>query len=298
MSAGASGSRWGRACASIFALKPGGPADEITVTVDQDLVKPYAMEVGAVIDNRQIVNFPLDGRNFLQLSLLLPGTAPAAQGSPGSVRGEFTVNVNGAREDSNNFILDGVFNNDPKLNTFAINPPVDAIREFEILTSTYEASFGRSGGAQVNVALKSGTNGFHGTAYEFFRNAALDARNFFAQSEDAAPRYQRNQFGFSLGGPVRKDRTFFFTDYEGRRVREGITQVTNVPTELERAGDFSQSSFHSSSNPFTQRPFENNQIPEPWINPIGRRHCRALPAAQPDRVGPELRLIAGSARPR
>ena len=115
------------------------------------------------------------------------------------------------------------------MNSFAINPPVDAIREFEILTGSYDASSDAAAGAQVNIVTKSGTNEIHGTAYEFIRNAALDARNFFARPEEAAPRYQRNQFGFSLGGPMRKNRTFFFVDYEGRRMREGITQVTNVP---------------------------------------------------------------------
>ena len=260
-----------------ISLQPGGPAEEITVVAKQGLVKPDTMNMGAVIENRQIVNFLLDGRNFLRLSLLLPGTAPAAQGSPGSVRGEFAVNANGAREDSNNFILDGAFNNDPKLNSFAINPPVDAIREFAILTSTYDATFGRSGGAQVNIAMKSGTNSIRGTVYEFFRNAALDARNFFAHTDDATPRYQRNQFGFSLGGPVRKNRTFFFVDYEGRRVGEGITQVTNVPTALERAGDFSQSIFVQPLDPFTQRPFEKGRIPPDRINVIGRAIANLYP---------------------
>lgn len=251
-------------------LELGPPAEEIIVTANQPLLEPDTAGLGTVIGNPQIVSFPLDGRNFLQLSLLVPGAAPAAQGSPGSVRGEFTVNISGAREDSNNFILDGAYNNDPKLNTFAINPPVDAIREFEILSSTYDATFGRSGGAQVNVALKSGTNGFHGTAYEFFRNAALDARNFFAFSGEAAPRYQRNQFGFSLGGPVQKNKTFFFADYEGRRERQGITQVTNVPTALERAGDFSQSMFPRPLDPYTQRPFQNGRIPSERLSAIGK----------------------------
>ena len=262
-----------------IALRPGGPAEEIVVTVNQNLVKTDAMDVGTVIENRQIVNLPLDGRNFLQLSLLLPGTAPAAQGSPGSLRGDFSVNASGAREDSNNFLLDGAFNNDPKLNTFAINPPADAIREFELLTSTYDASFGRSGGAQVNVVLKSGSNEFHGTAYEFFRNAALDARNFFAHNEPATPRYQRNQFGFSLGGPVRLDRTFFFADYEGRRVREGITQVTNVPTDLERAGDFSESAFPRPLDPYTGLPFPGGRIPPDRISAIGRAVALLYPSA-------------------
>ena len=113
-----------------------------------------------MIENRQVTGLPLDGRNFLNWRLLVPGAAPPAQGSAGSVRGDFAFSVNGAREDANNFLLDGVYNVDPKLNTFGVRPPVDAIREFEILTSTYDASFGRSAGAQVNVVLKSGTNDF------------------------------------------------------------------------------------------------------------------------------------------
>src|SRR5207237_7560161 len=114
--------------------------------------------------------------------------------SRGSVRGDFAFNINGAREDANNFLLDGVYNVDPKLNTFGVKPPVDAVQEFEILAGTYDASFGRNPGAQVNVVLKSGANRLHGTAYEFFRNGALDARNFFAPADQPAPKYQRNQF--------------------------------------------------------------------------------------------------------
>ena len=274
-------------------LEPGGPAEEIVVTASRNLLEPDSMRLGAVVENRQIVDLPLDGRNSLQLSLLLPGTAPAAQGSPGSVRGEFAINVNGAREDANNFILDGAYNNDPKLNTFAINPPVDAIREFEILTSSYDASFGRSAGAQVNVALKSGTNAFHGTAYEFFRNAALDARNFFSHTEDAAPRYQRNQFGFSLGGPVRRNRTFFFADYEGRRVREGITQISNVPTELEKKGDFSESIFPKPVDPYTQLPFSGGRIPDVRISTIGKAIADLYPL--PNRQTPGQNFVSSPA---
>jgi hypothetical protein len=256
-------------------LQPGGPKEEVLVTASPSLIEPDATDISAVIENRQIVNFPLDGRNLLELSLLLPGSAPGAQGSPGSVRGDFSANINGAREDSNNFILDGAFNNDPKLNSIAINPPVDAIREFEILTSTYDASFGRSGGAQVNMSLKSGTNNFHGTAYEFFRNAALNARNFFTLAETGKERYQRNQYGFSLGGPIQRNRTFFFVDYEGRRRSEGITHATNVPTALERQGDFSQSA--SPIDPFTQLPFNADRIPSERISEIGRKIANLYP---------------------
>src|SRR6185369_2041765 len=153
--------------------------------------------------------------------LLTPGVVPSAQGSAGSVRGDFAVNVNGGREDSNNFLLDGVYNGDPKLNGFAVTPPVDAVREYEVLSNAYDASFGRNAGAQVNVVLQSGSNRLHGTVYEFLRNSVLDARNYFAPAHESSPKDIRNQFGASLGGPIAKDRTFFFVDYEGRRVREG-----------------------------------------------------------------------------
>ncbi len=196
-----------------------------------------------MIENRQITGLPLDGRNFYELSLLVPGAVPPAQGSAGSARGDFAFSVNGAREDANNFLLDGVYNVDPKLNTFGVRPSVDAIREFEMLTSTYDASFGRNPGAQVNVILNSGSNDFHGSLFEFHRNAALDARNFFAPASEPKPKYIRNQFGGSLGGPIKRDRTFFFADYEGTRSREGITRITNVPTAEERAGNFSHSLF-------------------------------------------------------
>ncbi len=144
--------------------------EQVQVTGTRDALKTESAALSTVIENRHVTELPLDGRNFLELSLLAPGTAPAAPGSAGSVRGDFAFNVNGAREDSNSFLLDGVYNGDPKLNTFGVIPPVDAIREFEVLTSGYDASFGRNAGGQVNVVLKSGTNQLHGSAYEFFRN--------------------------------------------------------------------------------------------------------------------------------
>src|SRR5215212_5106288 len=139
-----------------------------------------------------------------------------------------------------------------------------------MLTSTYDASFGRNPGAQVNVILKSGSNDFHGSAFEFHRNAALDARNFFAPGSESKPKYIRNQFGGALGGPIKRDSTFFFTDYEGTRSREGITRITNVPTALERAGNFSQSLFGPPVSPFPGLTFTNGTIPDFLINPVGR----------------------------
>src|SRR5918999_1341905 len=191
--------------------------------------------MGTVIDNTRIAGLPLDGRNVLELTLLAPGTAPSPQGSASSVRGDFAFTVNGAREDFNGFLLDGVDNVDPKLNTVAVRPPVDAIQEFEVLTSTADASFGRHGGAHVNVVTRSGSNDIRGTAWGFFRNNALDARNHFAPEGEDSPEYGRSQFGASIGGPVVRDRTFFFADYEGMRSDEGITRIATVPTAGELA---------------------------------------------------------------
>ena len=245
-------------------------------------LKKDSAALGTVIENRQVTQLPLDGRNFLELTLLVPGAVPAPQGSASSVRGDFAFSINGGREDANNFLLDGAFNVDPKLNTFGVKPPVDAIREFEVLSHSYDATFGRNSGAQVNIVVKSGSNAFHGSAYEFFRNGALDARNYFAPRGVDAPEYRRNQFGGSFGGRLIADRTFFFADYEGTRIREGITRVTTVPTLAERAGDFSQS-LVKPINPFTQQPFPGNQLPDFFLHPVGRAIAGLYP--EPNRAG-------------
>jgi len=232
------------------------------------LVRPESPAMGGVIDNRQVLGLPLDGRDFFELCLLLPGVAPAAEGSAGSVRGAFSISVNGAREDANNFLLDGAYNGDPKLNGVSVTPPVDAIREFEVATSTYDSSFGRNAGGQINVVTRSGGNQFHGTAYEFLSDGALDGANFFAPSGQPAPMYRRNQFGGTLGGPIEKDRTFFFVDYQGTRTAAGQTLVTNVPTTAERNGDFSQSNL-VAIDPTSGQPLPGNVVPEYYLNPTG-----------------------------
>jgi outer membrane receptor protein involved in Fe transport len=262
-------------------LLAGSRTDSVSVSGQAPMTRTESASMGGVINTRAILGLPLDGRNFYELGLLLPGVVPAAPGSAGSVRGDFAINVNGGREDSNNFLLDGVYNGDPKLNGFGVNPPVDAIREFEVLTNAYDASFGRNAGGQVNVVTKSGTNQVHGTIYEFFRNAGLDARNFFAPSNEASPKYQRNQFGASAGGPLVKDRTFLFGDYQGRRVREGITRITNVPTLAERRGDFSQS-LNPPINPLSGQPFPGNQLPQMFQHPVGSAIANLYPLPNRD----------------
>ena len=216
-------------------LEIGALTDRVEVTAPVVHVRRGSPAVGTVVDNRQILDLPLDGRNFLELTLLAPGAFPAAPGSAGSVRGDFAFSVNGGREDFNSFLLDGADNIDPKLNTGGVKPPVDAIQEFEVLTSTPEAAFGRQASSQVNVVLKSGSNEVGGTAYHFLRDGALDAPNYFAPRDEPDPEYQRNQFGFSLGGPVVKDRVFYFADYEGTRATEGITRIATVPTAAQLA---------------------------------------------------------------
>ena len=169
------------------ALQPGAVTDTVTVRATDGLVDRATPSLTFRVDGEHLVTLPLDGRNFLDLALLAPGAAPAAQGSAGSVRGDFAFNVNGAREDANAFLLDGVLNVDPKLNSAAVRPPVDGIREFEVITSLPDASFGRGAGAQVNIVTKSGTNTFAGNAYDYFRTAAFNARNYFAPENDDAP---------------------------------------------------------------------------------------------------------------
>src|ERR1700737_363006 len=216
-------------------LELGALTDRVEVTAPPVELRRGSPSLGTVVDNRQILDMPLDGRNFLELTLLVPGALPAAQGSAGSVRGDFSFNVNGGREDANNFLLDGADNVDPKLNTSGVKPPVDAIQEFEVLTTTPEAASGLHSGGLVNVVLKSGTNEVRGTTYGFFRNGRLDALNHFSPRSEPAPAYQRGQAGFSLGGPIARNRSFYFADYEATRADEGITRIATVPTAADRA---------------------------------------------------------------
>jgi hypothetical protein len=266
-------------------------AGKVTVDVAgiAPLVRPESPAMGGVIDNRQVLGIPLDGRDFFELSLLLPGVAPAAEGSAGSVRGAFSISVNGAREDANNFLLDGAYNGDPKLNGVSVTPPVDAIREFEVATSTYDTSFGRNAGGQINVVTRSGGNQFHGTAYEFFSDGALDGTNFFAPSGQPAPKYRRNQFGGTLGGPLVRDRTFFFVDYQGTRTAAGQTLVTNVPTLAERNGDFSLSNL-VAVDPASGQPLPGNQVPQYYLNPIGMAIAALYPL--PNRNAPAANFVS------
>lgn len=271
-------------------LQVGAPAEQVLVEATAIALERDSAALGTLVDNRHVVNLPLDGRNVLELTLLSPGTAPAAQGSASSVRGDFAFTVAGGREDANGFLLDGVDNVDPKLNTPAVRPTVDAIREFQVATSSYEPSTGRYGAGQVHIVLKSGTNSLGGTAYGFFRNGAMDARNYFAPRDEPAPDYRRGQFGGSIGGPIVRDRLFFFADYEGTRITEGVTQLTSVPTAAERSGDFSASALTPPINFLTGQRFPGDRLPDFFLNPIGRAIANLYPL--PNRANPLANYVS------
>ena len=271
-----------------FTLEVGPASDAITVSGESSPLEATQAAIGNVIPNRFIVSLPLNGRNFLQLSLLVPGTAPAAVGSPGSERGRFAFQTNGARESANSFLYDGAYAIDPILNSFSFAPPVDAVSEFRIQTSNSEAGLGRNSGGQIAVAIKQGTNEIHGTAYEFLRNDRFDARNFFSRPNDPVPTLRRHQFGASLGGPVARDSTFFFANFEGLRETRAQTRTTNVPTEAERQGDFSSSAGNAPINFFSQQPFPNARLP--YSNPIGRAVAELYP--KPNRATAGQNFVA------
>jgi outer membrane receptor protein involved in Fe transport len=271
-------------------LQIGAVIQAVDVTVPFIPIDYDTPALHTFIDERQITELPLDGRNFLELALLAPGASPPPQGSASSGRGDFALSINGAREDFNGFLLDGVYNIDPKLNTPSVRPPVDGIGQFQVLTSAYDASFGRNAGGQINVITKSGANRFSGSAYEFLRNGKLNARNHFAPRNEPAPDYDRHQAGGSLGGPLARNHTFFFVDYERTHLREGTTKVTNVPTLAERTGDFSQTLFNRPFNFLFGQPFTDGVIPSVFQSPVGRAIAALYPA--PNRATPFANYVS------
>lgn len=227
-----------------FTLQVGHLREEVAVTESVPVIQTDTSALGQVIDRRQVRNLPLNERNFLSFALLVPGGQMPVEGSQNSTQGG-AIAVNGAREQSNDFLLDGVDNNDLYINQYSVLPSVDAIQEFKVQSANHSAEFGRSGGAQINIILKSGTNEIHGSAFEFLRNRHLDAKNFFDQPDCTAnsipgtcaviPRLDRNQFGGTLGGPIQRDKTFFFVSYEGLRLRQATTREAVVPSQVDLA---------------------------------------------------------------
>ena len=262
---------------------------QVEISDATPLLEPENTALGAVISRAEIAHLPLNERSFLQLALLSAGTLPAAPGSQLSRQNSSGLHVGGAREAANNFSLDGVDNNDLYINRLVVSPPLDSIREFRLHAANYRAEYGRSGGAQIHVVSQSGSNRFHGSLYDYLRHHALDARNFFDAPERPIPQFRRNQFGASLGGPVRRAQTFFFSGYEGTRVRDGVTKTARVPGLLQRGGDFSDAAL-PLIDPFTQQPFPGHRIPAERIDPIARALVSRWPV--PNRSGAAQNFVS------
>lgn len=215
-------------------LTLGNVSEVVEVSEDIPLVQSENASLGNVVDQKKVVELPLNGRDYLQLAQLQPNVFAPAQGSSLGFRGG--LNVAGNSEVANNYTMDGIDNNDETTNQPLHRPILDAVREFKVVTGTYAAEYGRQAGGQIIVTTKSGTNQFHGSAFEFHRNSIFDAANFFAPSK---PTFKRNQFGGVIGGPIRRDRTFFFAGYEGQRRGQQEASLANVPTDAMKLGDFS-----------------------------------------------------------
>ncbi len=266
-------------------LQVGDLINTVEIVEAATLLETETSSRGSVIDQKKIVDLPLNGRDYNQLALLSPGVLP---GTPrlASVNFKGVLNVNGNRTFNNVFLLDGV-DNISYSNSFRgenvqlVQPSIEALQEFKIQTNAYSAEFGRSSGAVVNATIKSGTNSIRGAVYEFLRNDALDANNFFSNALGAPkPVRKRNQFGAAVGGPIIKNRTFWFADYEGLREREGVPRVRQVPTAAEKAGLFSSAvvdPFAAGRPAFSQNAAGQWVIPQNRWDPVGAAIVKLIP---------------------
>ena len=264
------------------ALQVTGGHAEVNVAA-QTVMVDTSQTIGNVVSASQATDLPLNGRDLTQLGLLQPGVAPLTTGlaqAGGIARAGQAFAVNGQRPESNNYLLDGASNVDSVNGGYAIRVPVDAVSEFRILTLNAPAEYGNTSGATTSVVTKSGSNAFHGDLYDFFRNNAFDARNFFASTTEPL---HRNQYGATLGGPLRKNKDFFFLYYEGQRDSEGKTQAAIVPTAAERTGDFSALTDPSTGlpapliNEFSGKQFPGNIIPSSVLSPIALKAAQLYP---------------------
>ena len=258
-------------------LELGAVAEAVTVTADAPLLRSETSGLGHVIDNRRIVDLPLNGRSFITLATLAPGVAvPPPPAAP-------FPRINGGRPRTNEYLFDGISVLQPEPGQVAFFPNVDAIQEFKIESNSPPAEFGRFNGGVVNLTTKSGGNAFRGSAFEFVRHESLNARNFFASTNAVKPQFRRNQFGGVFGGPLRRDQTFFFVDYQGQRQTIGRTVISTVPTLLQRQGNFSEAiggrvpviydpatTVPVAGGGVTRTQFPNNAIPVERMDRVAR----------------------------
>jgi outer membrane receptor protein involved in Fe transport len=265
-------------------LEIGAVAESVVVSADAELVEATSSSVGKVVDNRRIMDLPLNTRNVYSLIYLTPGVS----GNIGNTYNSLSYSVNGARQTMMDTLIDGVSASAPTVSGYAgisVFPSVDAIAEFKVQAGNYSAEFGRSAGSVLNVVYKSGTNDFHGSAYEFLRNSVLDANNFFDNSRGVELlSFKRSQFGGMLSGPIVRNKTFFMGSFEGLRQRSFSSTLLSVPTAAERQADFSQTLTSTGQmvtifDPFSlgaggaqvRTPFAENRIPNAMIDPVAAR---------------------------
>ncbi len=283
-----------------FSLTPGATTETVEVNAAPPQVATDSSDLGAVIQGRQVIDLPINARNFTTLATLVPGVtrgndtngdATGASGNAETYRynssGGAALSVNGLRPQANNFLLDGFDNNESLVNTIIFFSAPDAIQEFRVETNVAPAEFGRAGGGVVNTAIKSGTNQIHGTVYEFFRNSALDANVWTSQQNPKKNPFHQNQFGGSAGGPIIKNKLFIFGDYQGFRSSFPLpTDYASVPTVNERNSGFTDFSDTLSSgiliyNPTTHTPYPGNIITSP-LNPAAVNYLNAYPVPNCD----------------
>src|SRR5438094_2402777 len=266
-------------------LQVGSVEQTLLVNEDAPLLQTESATVSALLNNRQILDLPLNGRSFTQLLTIQPGaTAVApnlATGAAYNARANTSVSVNGSQTGNNSYLVDGMYNKGLWLNNLVIVPTIDAIQEVSVLASNFSAEDGDAAGSVTVVQSKSGTNAFHGSAYEFLRNDKLDANTFFNNRASVAkPPFRRNEFGGTIGGPIRQNKTFFFSDYQGIRLSQPVTSVSTVPTLAQRnmimTGNFSAlgTQIYDPANPIpgpdgslTRAPFPGIQIPVSSLDP-------------------------------
>ena len=275
-------------------LEVGQVSETVEVAATAALLQTATSSLGQVMETKTISDVPLNGRNWMQMITLSPGVfvpqkLNTAYFNPVGYSENFVV-INGNRAMQNTFLLDGVNNNTTDNSVPATYPPPDAIAEFKVQTNAMPAEFGRAAGGVINMTIKSGSNQFHGDAYEFMRNQILDSNDFF-NSGNKKPSLRQNQFGATLGGPIKKEKTFFFVDYQGTRLRQGHSDLVTVPTLAAESREFQRQyrRVRSSDLDFERRgQFHQNSIP-------GRHHS----GGSSERFGPESNRalsVAGGAR--
>ena len=282
-----------------FKLQVGGVQQEVTVVGGAPLLNAETAEVGDVITEESTQQLPLNGRNFAQLGLLVPGTTPGpvggirqTGGGNETARAGAEITTSGGRGTFNLFMIDGLDDRDQSVGTLKVFPNLEDISEFKVQVGNSDAEFA-TGGAVVNVITRSGSNEVHGSAFEFLRNSALDARQFFDANK---PPFQQNQFGAAIGGPIRKNKTFFFADYQGLRVHSSTTTILSEPTAALRTGDFSAYPA-KVYNPATYDPvtktrmqFPNNMIPASMIDKVATNLLQVFPLPNLSGQANNLRL--------